>query len=519
MNDQQRDVIAFLSTPEAYGLRRGRVERIDTHISIVFLAGSRAYKLKRAVTFPYLDYSTLERRRDACARELRLNRRTAPSIYLAVINVALTSDGRLALGGNGTPVEWLVEMRRFDGDMLLDRLADAGRLTLDLAHTLGMAISGFHEHAMPRRDFGGEPGIRRVIDGNRDEMLADASGTLDPAVCSALHGRARAALERHAILLDARRVHGLVRQCHGDLHLRNVFLDDDVPRLFDAIEFNDDFACIDVMYDLAFLLMDLVHRGLAAHANAVLNGYLDVRPDYGGLAVLPLLLSCRAAVRSKVSVAEARVQPDAHAEAAHRCQARAYLELARALIEAAPPSLLAIGGLSGSGKSTLARALAPGIGPVPGAVVLRSDVVRKQLFGVDVYHRLPDNAYDAETTARVYGRLMHAAEACLRAGHSVVLDAVFSDVRLRAAAERVAAECGAPFRGLWLEVPYRVAARRLHARARDASDADVRVLQKQTRTNPGEMTWTRVEAGGDVVSVADAARQIIGPPGASKQGG
>jgi aminoglycoside phosphotransferase family enzyme/predicted kinase len=514
----QRDIITFLSTPEAHGLRHARVERIDTHISVVFLVRGRAYKMKRAVTFPYLDYSTLELRRLACQREVALNRRTAPAIYRAVVAVTAEPGGRLVLGGSGEAVEWLVEMARFDDGMLLDNLADTHRLPVELAEQLGRAIADFHEHAAPRRDYGGEPGMRRVVDGNLSEMLADRSGTLDPAGCAALHGQARAAMDRCSALLDARRVHGLVRQCHGDLHLHNVFLSDGVPTLFDAIEFNDDFACIDVMYDFAFLLMDFEHRGLAPQANAALNAYLMLRPDYAGLALLPLFLSCRAAVRSKVSLAEANVLSDAHAQAAHRCEARAYLQLSQALLEPDPPSLVAIGGLSGSGKSTVARLLAPAIGAIPGAVVLRTDVIRKHMMGVQLSRRLPESAYDAETTARVYARAIHAAEACLRAGHSVILDAVFADRRHRDAVERIATEAGVPFCGLWLEVPYRTAARRLHARATDASDADVRVLQMQTRRDPGEMFWRRVDASGQAREVADAAREVVAGANAARRG-
>jgi predicted kinase len=188
------------------------------------------------------------------------------------------------------------------------------------------------------------------------------------------------------------------------------------------------------------------------------------------------------------------------------------LNLSGRLLQPPQASLTAIGGLSGSGKSTLARALAPGIPPAPGAVVLRSDVIRKRLFGVDVHERLPAAAYDAEATAKVYGRMLHAAEACLRAGHSVILDAVFIEPRHREAVERMAVASGTPYQGIWLDVPYRVAAKRLHARTLDASDADVRVLQKQTRTDPGHLTWARIEGAGDAASVAEEARGLIPRP-------
>jgi aminoglycoside phosphotransferase family enzyme/predicted kinase len=508
----QDEVIAFLSEPSAYGLRNGGVERIDTHISIVFLAGPRAYKLKRAVAFPYLDYRTLDKRRDACERELRLNRRTARGLYLAVIAVTRSADGRLALGGAGEPIEWLVEMRRFDQDSLLDRLAERGGLTVDLSRRLALAVAALHEHACPRRDHGGSTGMRWVIVGNHQEMTVQAAQGLDHHASDALYAGSIGALERFSLLLDARRVHGLVRQCHGDLHLHNVCLVGGEPTLFDAIEFNDEISCVDVAYDLAFLLMDLLHRGLPAHANAVLNGYLELRPDFGGLALLPLFLSCRAAIRAKISIAQAAVQPHAKTAEGLRAAAHEYVELALSLLAPPPPRIVAIGGFSGSGKSTLAGRLAPGLGAPPGAVFLRSDVIRKRLFGVDPLARLPGSAYDDEATARVYAWMLHAAEAAAQAGHSVVVDAVFANPAHRAALERIADSIGVPFAGLWLDVSEPVAAQRLRARVRDASDATVPVLLAQMAKPTGEMTWRRIDGSSPVDDVEAAASLTLDVP-------
>jgi hypothetical protein len=504
----QDEVIAFLSEPSAHGLRRGVVERIDTHISIVFLAGPRAYKLKRAVAFPYLDYLTLDKRRDACERELRLNRRTARGLYLAVIAVTRSADGRLALGGVGEPIEWLVEMRRFDQDSLFDRQAERGTLSVDLSRRLAFAVAALHEHASPRREYGGSAGMKWVIEGNHQEMTV-TPGDLDRRACDALYAGALNALDRWSLLLDARRVHGLVRQCHGDLHLHNVCLVGDQPTLFDAIEFNDEISCVDVMYDLAFLLMDLLHRGLPAHANAVMNGYLELRPDFGGLALLPLFLSCRAAIRAKISVAQAAVQPHAETAARLRAEAHEYLDLALTLLQPPPPRMIAIGGFSGSGKSTLAARLAPELGAPPGAVLLRSDVIRKRLFGVDPLARLPGSSYDEEATARVYGWMLHAAESAAQAGHSVIVDAVFADPAHRAALERIAASVGVPFTGLWLDVSEPVAAQRLRARVRDASDATVPVLLAQMARPTGAMTWRRTDGSGSIADVEAATRVIL----------
>jgi hypothetical protein len=247
----------------------------------------------------------------------------------------------------------------------------------------------------------------------------------------------------------------------------------------------------------------------------VLNGYLELRSDFGGLALLPLFLSCRAAIRSKISIAQAAVQPQAETAARLRAEAHEYLDLALTLLEPPPPRMIAIGGFSGSGKSTLAARLAPDLGAPPGAVLLRSDVIRKRLFGVDPLARLPGSSYDEEATARVYAWMLHAAESAAQAGHSVIVDAVFADPAHRAALERIAASVGVPFAGLWLDVGEAVAARRLRARVRDASDATVPVLLAQMARPTGAMTWRRVNGSGSVDEVEAAARRILNHPPAS----
>ena len=215
----------------------------------------------------------------------------------------------------------------------------------------------------------------------------------------------REAIDRHRHLLNARRERGFIRQCHGDLHLRNIVLLDGHPTLFDAIEFNDEIACTDVLYDLAFLLMDLWRRRLPRHANSIWNGYLTQTADFGGIPLLPLFLSCRAAVRAKTSATAANLQADPRRKTELQEVAREYLAMANALLHQPPACLIAIGGFSGSGKSTLARALAPLIGAVPGAVVIRSDETRKQLCGVDPLQRLGPEGYTVDVTRQVYATI------------------------------------------------------------------------------------------------------------------
>ena len=272
ITEDQTDVIEFLAAPSAHGT--ATVERIDTHSAIVFLAGERAYKLKRAVRFDYLDFSTVERRRAMCDAEVRLNRRTAPDIYRGVVPITREPGGALALGGSGPPIDWVVEMNRFPQEALFDRLAAAGRLDLELMPPLAAAIAEFHSIAEPRTDHGGKPGMAWVIEGNAAGFAEYGANVLDPLACRRLTEASRAELDTRGALLDERRASGFVRQCHGDLHLRNIVLLDGRPTLFDGVEFNDKIACTDVLYDLAFLLMDLWRRGLPRHANAVWNRYL-----------------------------------------------------------------------------------------------------------------------------------------------------------------------------------------------------------------------------------------------------
>ena len=309
------------------------------------------------------------------------------------------------------------------------------------------------------------------------------------------------------MLLDARRQTGFVRHCHGDLHLRNIVLIDRRPTLFDGVEFNDEISCIDVMYDLAFLIMDLWRRDLPRHANTILNGYLADTGDFGGLLPLPLFLSCRAAVRAKTSATAASLQTEVSRRGELRQLARDYLRMADQFLRARDGGLIAIGGLSGTGKSTLARALAPAVGPVPGAIVLRSDEIRKELCGVSASTRLGPEGYSEGLTQRVYATLGERAAQVLDRRHSAIVDAVFSRSADRDAMKRVACAAKVPFVGLWLDAPHSVMADRVHHRGPDASDADARVIRAQQAQDTGPVTWRRIDAAAlpdDVLRVATA---------------
>ncbi len=492
VTEDQTEVIEFLAAPSTHGTPA--VERIDTHSSVVFLAGDRAYKLKRAVRFDYLDFSTAERRRAMSGAEVRLNRRTAPGIYRGVLPITREPGGRLALGGSGAPVDWVVAMNRFPQEALFDRLAAAGRLDLELMPLLGTAIADFHRIAEPRTDHGGTSGMAWVIDGNAEGFAEYGTDVLDRAACRRLTEASRAELARRSAWLDERRAAGFVRQCHGDLHLRNIVLLDGRPTLFDGVEFNDEIACTDVLYDFAFLLMDLWRRALPRHANAVWNRYLAETGEFTGLSLLPLFLSCRAAVRAKTSATAARLQPDARRSRELQSSAREYLAMAETLLTPPRPCLIAIGGFSGTGKSTLALGLAPGIGAVPGAVVIRSDEIRKQLAGVPALQRLGPEGYSPEMSERVYAAAAERARLIIRQGHSAIVDAVYARPGDRQEIERVAADASVPFAGIWLEAPEATLVARVEERRHDPSDADAAVVRLQHAQHTGAIGWRRIDA-------------------------
>ncbi|MDO8678197.1 MAG: AAA family ATPase [Acidobacteriota bacterium] len=507
ITEDQTAVVTFLAAPSTHG--GVAVERIDTHAAVVFLAGDRAFKLKRAVCYDYLDFSTVEQRREMCEAEVRINRRTAPALYRGVVAVTREADESLAFGGSGAPVDWVIEMTRFDQDGLFDRLAARGALGLELMAPLGAAIARFHNGAGSRFDHGGRAGMAWVVNGNAEGLTSEGTGILPRNGCATITSNTRYALDLQSDLLDARRNAGLVRDCHGDLHLRNIVLIDGRPTLFDAIEFNDEIACIDVLYDLSFLLMDLWRRQLPEHANHVWNAYLAETVDLDGLPLLPLFLSCRAAVRAKTSAAAARVQVDVTRRAGLETLARDYLAMAGRLLQSSPPCLIAVGGFSGSGKSSLALALAPSLGGVPGAVVIRSDDVRKRLCGVKPLDHLGPESYTAGVNDRVYAAAAGLAGAVVRGGYVAIVDAVFGRPADRDAIRRTASAAGVQFAGVWLDAPEPVLIVRAEARRADPSDADATVIRRQLAEPTGAIDWQRLDASVPMAGVREAATALL----------
>jgi hypothetical protein len=509
LSEDQRDIIAFLTDPSAYGPKVDRVEVIETHASLIFIAGDRVFKLKRAVAYPYLDFSTADLRRRACEAELFLNRRTAPALYEEVRGLFRGIDGAVSFVPNGEALDWVVVMRRFDQALLFDALAETGGLDRHVMDQLADEIAQFHAFAERHVERGGAAEMAELAEVQYRCLAAPSRAGFSSDRVESIRKKWQERVAVLAELLDQRRAAGEVRHCHGDLHLRNICLRDGKPTLFDCLEFDEILASIDVLYDLAFLLMDLEHRRLGHFANRVFNRYLDRSEEDEGLAAMPLFLSLRGAIRAHVTATALEHAAGAAAGAKMACDAHRYLDLAERYLQPQPCRLVAIGGLSGSGKSTLAEGLAPELGLRPGARVLRSDVTRKLLVGVDPEERLPASAYTRESSARVYDALCRKAAMGLAAGYTVIIDAVALAAQERSSFAEVARAAAVPFSGLWLEARPEAMANRIRGRVRDASDASPEILAEQLCHDTGKIDWVRIDAGRGPEDCVDAARHTL----------
>ena len=483
----QAEVAAFLA-----GL--AGATPIQTHISAIFVGRDTAWKMKKAVALGFLDFSTLAARAHFCRRELELNQPAAPGIYRDVVAITRAPDGSLHEGGAGEVVEWVLRMAPIPASDFLDAVAARGGLTPALLDALGDAVFTLHQAAPKVVGLDAPGAMEAVLSGN---LRAARAAGLPEAAITPLAARFQTALRAAAPSLMDRAAEGRIRRCHGDLHLGNLCLWQGRPTPFDALEFDEALARIDTGYDLAFLLMDLDRQAGRAAANRVLNRYLARSGDYGVLGLLPLWLALRALVR-------------AHVEAARGRDGVPLLGAAAEYLAPPPPCLIAVGGLQGTGKSTLARGLAPSLGAAPGAVLLRSDELRKRRFGLAPEAPLPPEAYTEAISTTTHEELFMNAEAALRQGHAVALDAMFLDAGHRQRAAAIAVSVGVPFQGFWLEAPMEILKSRILARRGDASDATIAVLERSAHSDPGAIDWHRLDAAGDALGAARQALGVLG---------
>ena len=510
--------IQALLRPEVYDHPVSRLTVVETHVSWVILTGDYAYKIKKPVDLGFLNFSTLEKRRFYCEEELRLNRRLAPQLYLAVI--AVTGDPRHpCLGGRGPALEYAVKMRQFDPAQQFDHLLENGRLPVEDIDRVARRVSVFHDQAAVATadtPFGSPAAVWRPVAKNHEQirpLLEDAAVvTRLDALQDWFENQRRELAES----FQRRKEQGFVRECHGDLHLANIARFEGEVVIFDCLEFNEHLRWIDVISDVAFLVMDLESRDQRSLAFRFLDDYLRHRSDYEGLSLLPYYLAYRAMVRAKVALIRSHQHgAGAAVRTAAQAEFRRYLELAESYTRPRQAALIITHGLSGSGKTTLTQLLLEGLG----AIRVRSDVERKRLFGLDETARAaaaPGEAlYHPAASERTYRRLAELAALIVEAGFPVIVDATFLKRDQREAFQALAKRLGVPFLILHCHAPLPLLCRWISERqaaGTDASDADLAVLEHQIATQepllPAERACTLDLDTARSVTAADLCRRV-----------
>jgi len=474
--DMQLRLVRALQHPQWYPHAAKNIRVIETHISWVVLAGEFAYKIKKAVDLVFLDYTKLAARKQYCAEEIRLNRRTAPELYLDVVALGGAPDAPVF--GSEPAFEYAVRMRRFAQDELFDRLLARDELSPCHIDRLAAVIARFHAGltAAAHDSLYGTPAtIQTFMRQNFAQMRPLLKDAADAASLAALARASEAEFAACAALFAARRMQGFVRECHGDLHLGNIARIDDAPVPFDGIEFNPALRWIDVMDELAFVMMDLLHHGRTDYAWRWLNACLEASGDYAGIAVLRFYLAYRAAVRAKVgAIRAAQADVGRHTQQTEMVSCREHLALAQRCLNHRRPALIITHGLPGSGKTTFAQYLIERMG----AIRIRSDVERKRLHGLQPSERSRGDIYNAAATQKTYSRLHELARGILQAGYAVIVDAAFLNRAEREQFRQLAHDLSVPFAIASLHAPETALRQRLDRRQHDASEADVAVLEK-----------------------------------------
>lgn len=508
--EDQKELKAFLSKPETYGKDVKEVHVLKTHCYYLFLTGDAAYKMKRAVRFPYLNYANMPLRREMAEKEVDINRVTVPGVYRGIEHVVRTKTGELSLGGEGKPVESLVVLRGFSPEHLLVEQIESGELERDNMYDLAEMITRYYQVADPVRDRFGSGALCAVIVENDEIMRRFVPRVFNAQSVKRYADASFAYFDRFRDLVDERRQDGKVRRCHGDLQLKNLVMMDGLPVPLHAIEFNDTLSYVDVLYDLAFLIMDMEAHDYRRFASILFNHYMQYAYDLGGVPLLPLFMACRAGISAHTNAQMSQLEPDNKRAEAYAETARQFLDLGIKFLEPPAPQLVASGGLSGSGKSRLSREIAPFIGGCPGATVLRTDVIRKRLVGVQPHVRLKKEHYGPEMNEKTYQALFDETRKILKTGHTVLADGIFADPYNRDRIENVAKEVGVPFQGFWMDAPLELRAERVASRKRNPSDVTNKVLMRQLDVDVGEVKWHKISSAGEREKTIEIARDVLG---------
>ena len=454
------------------------IKLIQTHISYVLLTGDHAYKVKKPVNFGFLDFSSLEKRQNFCQEELRLNQRGAPQLYLEVLPITLDGE-QYHLQGESDAVEYVLKMQQFPDNALLSHMFDQGKLTEEHIEALGKVVAQYHAVTESNDyilSFGEVSQVRASIDENYEQTEKYIGGPQTQAQFDETKSYTDNFFAKFPELFNSRIKNKYIRECHGDLHLNNICLWQDRILLFDCIEFNEPFRFVDVMYDIAFAIMDLEARGRKDYANAFLNTYIEQTGDWEGLQLLPLYLSRQAYVRAKVTsflLDDPGIPGDVKDNAAKT--AAEYYKQAWEYTKPRQGQIFIMSGVSGSGKSTTARLLSRELG----AVIIRSDAVRKHLAQVPLLERGGDELYTPQMTEKTYNRLSELGILLAKQGFTVILDAKYDRQHLRGNVISQAEESKIPCKILQCVAPEEILRERLNKRTGDIADATSDLLSSQ----------------------------------------
>ena len=492
MTDKIEQLTAQMQQPNFYPHAVAEnIQLVQTHASLVFLTGEYAYKIKKSVNYGFLNYSTLDKRKYFLNQELKLNRQIAPELYLQILPIS-SNNGKFALESSENIVEYALKMRQFSQDNLLSNLLKAGKLAQDCFVDLGKIVARFHADAKTNEyisSFGAVDKISAAFVENyqQSQKYIGIVQTDEQFIKTKAYSDRFLALRKNVLINRVQQ--NKIKECHGDLHLKNICLWDDKIKLFDRIEFNESFRFVDTMYDVAFTVMDLEARDKSEFANAFLNSYFEYSGDWEGAIVLPLYLCRQAYVRAKVNsfLLDDRQVSQTDRQKAHKAAVNYYRQ-AYQYTQSQLGSLILMSGLSGSGKSTVARNIAR----TKGAIQIRSDAVRKHLAGISLDEAGTDSIYTPEITQKTYDRLLELGMMLTKEGYTVILDAKYDRVALRQPAIEQTQDLNIPLKIIHCTAPMSVLRERLNRRQNDISDATADLIANQQATAEDFTTAERV---------------------------
>ncbi len=474
--------IQNMLSPDVYDHPVGDIELIETHISWVVLTGDYAYKIKKPVNFGFLDFSTLDKRQKYCEQELYLNRRLAPDIYLDVVSISGSAQNPV-ISNEKDAFEYAVKMTQFPQSAQLDNMLQARKLGSDHINAIAQMVAAFHQItavANDDTDYGEPDKLFKPVQENFELIGESLKTSAYEAKLEELKKWSESEFARLKSIFTQRKRHGFIRECHGDMHLRNLVWLDGKALAFDCIEFNDNLRWIDVISEIAFLMMDLQDRGEDQLANGFLNAYLEITGDYEGLSVLPFYLCYRAMVRAKVDALRLQ-QISGNPKMADLAEFDSYMELAMRYTKITAPKLIIMRGLSASGKSTVSQQILENTG----AIRIRSDVERKRLFDISLDEKakapnaVDEGIYSSDSSEQTYEKLLELASTVLDAGNTVLVDAAFLKHQQREPFKKLAKSRGVTFIILEVTAPFDILRQRILDRKKDVSDADISVLEHQ----------------------------------------